>query len=336
MKIHGKRADGVLCLNIGGGVGVLVKGQLASPATDLGVLDRLHGPFSDVAVTQAERLETRRMLNATRMAPLSTFHLGDRSKYPGGKYPNEADGASSSGSSGSSKLSNKSSTAELSRVGVARAYAAKNAHDAAYKAHEKAAAAIERGSKNADALRRAAWKASKAAEKAGMQATEVSTYDNFPQGQYNGDNERGDVEALDEMSQDYMAAEDSDATDHQAAAENHNDAVSVASSVAKWYKSAEKRPLETWQKSGKSGSDVDSAAADAMKEFQQTGRVSKATASRLEKENVSATPNETWISDTRLREKAYADARAGKSWFKDGSTSAKKDKIASIVKAHKK
>jgi hypothetical protein len=107
MYLYGKRSDGALCINLGGGVGVVLLRALSTAPMDFDTLVKKFGPFDTETVSPSDRRDLRLRLNATRVAPASTFHLGDRSKYPGGKYPNEGEGGSKSSSGRAPTLRDK-------------------------------------------------------------------------------------------------------------------------------------------------------------------------------------------------------------------------------------
>ena len=120
MNICGKRSDGALLLNIGGGMAVILLGYRATKAMDLSVLDTKHGPWEPTDNSLASRMDARKKLEKSRVVELAVLatplpmmpppdeigedeeligepasetddaiDLGDRSKYPDGKYPNE-------------------------------------------------------------------------------------------------------------------------------------------------------------------------------------------------------------------------------------------------------
>lgn len=76
MRIQ-KRGDGTILLSIGGGVGVLMRGALASPPRDLSVLDRL-GPWQETDNSLAARRQAQKDLSKCRTAAVENFSLGKK------------------------------------------------------------------------------------------------------------------------------------------------------------------------------------------------------------------------------------------------------------------
>jgi hypothetical protein len=74
MKIYGKRADGSLLISLGGGVGVIMRGDHTSKAVDLTVLERM-GPWEPTANSLDERRDAAKQLSRARTVALTQFYL---------------------------------------------------------------------------------------------------------------------------------------------------------------------------------------------------------------------------------------------------------------------
>lgn len=75
MKIYGKRADGSLLISLGAGVGVIMRGQHASKAVDLGVLQKM-GPWAPTENSLEARRAVQKQLDRCKVIGLTQFHLG--------------------------------------------------------------------------------------------------------------------------------------------------------------------------------------------------------------------------------------------------------------------
>lgn len=73
MKVYGQRSDGSLLVSLGGGVGVIMRGEHASKPTDLGVLHKM-GPWDSKA--QNDIRAVAKQLDRCRTVALTQFHLG--------------------------------------------------------------------------------------------------------------------------------------------------------------------------------------------------------------------------------------------------------------------
>ena len=70
MNICGKRSDGALLLNIGSGMAVILRGNVATKAMDLTVLDTKCGPWEPTDNSLARRMDARKQLDKSRMVDL--------------------------------------------------------------------------------------------------------------------------------------------------------------------------------------------------------------------------------------------------------------------------
>lgn len=75
MKIYGTRPDGSVLVSLGGGVGVIMRGQHATRAHDLEVLHKM-GPWAKADNGPAARRGALAQLNRCRVVGITQFRLG--------------------------------------------------------------------------------------------------------------------------------------------------------------------------------------------------------------------------------------------------------------------
>ena len=76
MKIYGKRADDSLLIDIGAGMGVIMRGALATKPLSLVMLADRMGPWTEADNSLAERRKAQAALDRCRVIPLQNFDLG--------------------------------------------------------------------------------------------------------------------------------------------------------------------------------------------------------------------------------------------------------------------
>lgn len=90
MRIAGQRKDGCLLVYVDGGMAVMLKGHLSTPAMDE-TIALSHGPWLPADNSLESRRKVAKQLDSARLT--TVFALGDRSKYPDGLYPGEREAA---------------------------------------------------------------------------------------------------------------------------------------------------------------------------------------------------------------------------------------------------
>lgn len=100
MRIAGRRADGALCLSLGGGLAVVLKGTIVTPTLDESVADAM-GPWTAVENSFDARRLVQRVLDQARVVSAQMLLYSDaQPRANDGKWTDGAGGSSGAGSKG--------------------------------------------------------------------------------------------------------------------------------------------------------------------------------------------------------------------------------------------